>query len=106
MTYEETKQYITTKYSDSIPMEEIEILFDSVESLYLSKTSPFDLSVEFNIENKRATNWVIRAVNKILENGEIDILSYSENGLSMTIGESMMGELIPCAGVGGNNGLD
>lgn len=101
MTYEETKQYIATKYSE-IPQEEIQILFDNIENLYLSKTSPFDLSVEFNAENKRATNWVVRAVTKILEKDDFDILSYSENGLSITIGESMLAELIPFAGVGGN----
>ena len=62
----------------------------------------FDLSVEFNYENKRATNWVVRAVTKILEKDDFDILSYSENGLSITIGESMLAELTPFAGVGGN----
>lgn len=104
MTYAETKQYIQEKYSD-IPEEEIEILFDNIESLYLSKTSPFDLSVEFDEENKRATSWVVRAATKVLENDEFDILSYSENGLSYTIGESMLCELTPCAGVG-KNGME
>lgn len=101
MKYAETKQYIQEKYSD-IPEEEVEMLFDNIEGLYLSKTSPFDLSVEFNPENKRATSWVTRAVIKVLEDDEFDILSYSENGLSYTIGESMLCELTPCAGVGGN----
>lgn len=101
MKYEDLKQYVISKYSD-VSEEEIEFLFDTIESLYLSKTSPFHLSVEFDESNKRATNWVTRAVCKIIENGEIDIKSYSENGLSITIGESMMAELIPYAGVGKN----
>lgn len=101
MKYEDLKQYVISKYSD-VSEKEIEFLFDTIESLYLSKTSPFDLSVEFDENNKRATNWVTRAVCKIIENGEIDITSYSENGLSIALGESMMSELIPYAGVGKN----
>ena len=103
MTYTEKKQYIIEKYSE-FPEEEIEILFDNIESVYLSKTSPFDLSAEFDIENKIATSWVIRAVSKVLEDDEFDIMSYSENDLSYTIGASMLCELTPCAGVG-KNGL-
>ena len=105
MKYIEKKEYIVEKYSEEIPEEELEILFDNIENLYLSKTSPFDLSVQFDEENKRATSWVIRAVTKVLENDEFDITSYSENGLSYTIGEGMLCELLPCAGVGKNGVL-
>lgn len=103
MNYNEIKAYIEGKYSDVFPIEEIDILFTNVENLYLSKTSPFDLSATFDTKNSRATGWVIRAVNRILESGDFDITSYSENGLSIKLGESMLSELTPFAGVGGNN---
>lgn len=105
MNYDEVKAYIKSKYTNVLPSEEIDILFTNVENLYLSKTSPFDLSVKFDKENQRATSWVIRAVNKILEEGDIDILSYSENGLAIKLGTSMMTEITPFAGVGGNRSV-
>lgn len=103
MNYNEIKTYIIDKYADKFENQEMGLLFTSVENLYLSKTSPFDLSATFDAENSRATSWVVRAVSKIAEDGDFDITSYSENGLSIKLGESMLAELTPFAGVGGNN---
>lgn len=98
MSYSEYKLYVMNKYPDDMK-EDITFLFESLETIYMNKTSPFDLSAEFDENNKRATNWVTRAVIKIIENGEFDITSYSENNLAISLGDSMMSELTPRAGV-------
>lgn len=97
MEYEEYKAYVKSKYPDLD--EDIDFLFASAETIYMNNTSPFDLSAVFDESNKRATNWVTRAVMKLLENDEIDIKSYSENGLSYSIGANLMSELVGKAGV-------
>ena len=97
MEYAEYKKYVKEKFP---AMEtDIDFLFASAETIYMNNTSPFDLSAQFDVKNGRATNWVTRAVMKLLENGEIDILSYSENGLSIAIGATLMSELTCEAGV-------
>ena len=97
MNYEQYKAYVIRKYPDQV--EDINFLFECVETIYINNTSPFDLSAEFDKTSKRATNWATRAVMKILEEGELDIQSYSENGLSYTIGANLMSELTGKAGV-------
>jgi hypothetical protein len=97
MGYAEYKEYVKAKFPG---MErDVDFLFASAETIYMNNTSPFDLSAKFDEANERATNWVTRAVMKLCENGEIDILSYSENGLSMAIGATLMSELTCKAGV-------
>lgn len=97
MEYSEYKKYVKDKFPG---MEnDIDFLFASAETIYMNNTSPFDLSAAFDTANERATNWVTRAVMKLCENGEIDVISYSENGLSMTIGANLMSELTCKAGV-------
>ena len=97
MEYAEYKKYVKTKFPNMDA--DIDFLFASAETIYMNNTSPFDLSAQFDTTNARATNWVTRAVMKLLENGEIDILSYSENGLSIAIGATLMSELTCGAGV-------
>lgn len=97
MEYKEYKAYVKSKYPDLD--KDIDFLFASAETIYMNNTSPFDLSAVFDENNKRATNWVTRAVMKLLENDEIDIKSYSENGLSYSIGANLMSELVGKAGV-------
>lgn len=97
MEYAEYKGYVKSKFPAM--EQDIDFLFASAETIYMNNTSPFDLSAQFDTKNARATNWVTRAVMKLLENGEIDILSYAENGLSMAIGATLMSELTCEAGV-------
>ena len=97
MEYTEYKGYVKTKFPEL--KEDVDFLFASAETIYMNNTSPFDLSAKFDTTNARATNWVTRAVMKLLDNGEIDILSYSENGLSMAIGANLMSEITCKAGV-------
>lgn len=97
MEYAEYKKYVKDKFPG---MEtDIDFLFASAETIYMNNTSPFDLSAKFDTKNERATNWVTRAVMKLCETGEIDIRSYSENGLSIAIGATLMAELTCKAGV-------
>lgn len=97
MEYAEYKGYVKSKFPAM--EQDIDFLFASAETIYMNNTSPFDLSAKFDTKNERATNWVTRAVMKLLENGEIDILSYAENGLSVSIGATLMSELTCEAGV-------
>jgi len=97
MGYAEYKEYVKSKFPGM--WKDIDFLFASAETIYMNSTSPFDLSAKFDENNARATNWVTRAVMKLCENGEIDILSYSENGLSIAIGANLMSELTCKAGV-------
>ena len=97
MEYAKYKEYVKTKFPDMDT--DIDFLFASAETIYMNNTSPFDLSAKFDDKNERATNWVTRAVMKLLENGELDILSYAENGLSIAIGATLMSELTCGAGV-------
>lgn len=98
MTYQEYKDYVKAQ-NPSISEEDVAFLFDSCEVVYLNYTSPFDKEAIFDETNKRATNWVTRAVQKILDNGEINIKSYSENGLSISIDITLINELVPKVGV-------
>lgn len=98
MSYEEIKQYLERKYQERSP-QDIRILINSIESLYLSKKMPYVESPEFDIKNRIATDWVVRATIQILEKGDTDITSYSENGLEMKLGEGMLCEIVPNAGV-------
>lgn len=98
MEYEKYKKYIEIKYID-INKEDIEVMFNNVENLYMNTVFPFDIYKEFDKDNKRATSWVSRAVVQLIENDYIDVLSYSENGLSVSLGTSMMNELTGNAGV-------
>lgn len=97
MEYAEYKEYVKTKFQGM--EQDVDFLFASAETIYMNNTSPFDLSAQFDTKNARATNWVARAVMKLCENGEIDIRSYGENGLSMAIGANLMSELTCKAGV-------
>lgn len=101
MSYEETKQYLTKKYN-CYAKEDILILVNNIEALYISKKMPYVKNAKFDKTDIIATSWVIRAVIQMLERGDVDITSYGENGLSVTLGESMLCEITPCAGVGGN----
>lgn len=98
MTYSECKSYVKTTYPTLGEMD-IKYLFESCETVYLNYTAPFNKSAIFDIEDTRATNWVTRAVFRILEQGEIDVKSYSENGLSIKVDMSLINELIGMAGV-------
>ena len=98
MDYKSSKEYIKFKYPN-MDILDIDFIFSSVENLYMNRTSPFDLSKKFDETNLRAINWVTRAVTNLIELGFVDFKSYSENGLSVALGDSMVGELVTFAGV-------
>ena len=83
-----------------------DIKLDDAEIIALNTLYPFDLEqTKLDTSNKRLANWQVRCAielyNKI---GSANVLSYSENGLSVTymtglLSTSLLNELVPKAGV-------
>lgn len=93
MSYSDYKDYIESKYPE-LSSGDITFLFKSCETVYLNCTAPFNKSKTFDDTDERAINWVTRAVISILDMGAVDVKSYSENGISLSINTTLMSELV------------
>lgn len=93
MSYSDYKDYIESKYPE-LSANDITFLFKSCETVYLNCTAPFNKSITFDDTDERATNWVTRAVVSILDMGAVDVKSYAENGINLSINTTLMSELV------------
>ena len=87
--------------TDNSKDEVFKIMLDDAEVVALNTLYPYDKKIKYMPEDKRFRNWQTRcAIELYGKIGNSNVLSYSENGLSVTyltglISNSLMNELGP-----------